>query len=348
MKITIQANSGEFRFDCAASERILYAGLGQGLQLPYECATGTCGTCRGRVVQGATLLEWDEAPGYAKLKREKGDVLMCQARPTSDCILRVPANLPPPDPASATLPRHRQARITHRHRLARDVIEIDIALSHPITFDAGQFVVLEVAGVRGGRAYSMVNYSPRSERLRFIVKQKPGGGLSDWLFGSDVTGTDLELFGPLGGATFRPAERRNIVCIAGGSGIAGMLSILEHARRENYFQGHAGHVFFGVRGLADGFYLAELAEHIAAASGRLRVTLALSHEPAPSHVHPQFSSIGLATGMVTDVMSREMAGRYDGTVSFIAGPPPMVDEALRLLIRVARQPAAFVRYDKYT
>jgi toluene monooxygenase electron transfer component len=65
-------------------------------------------------------------------------------------------------------------------------------------------------------------------------------------------------------------------------------------------------------------------------------------------VHPQFPSIGLATGMVTDVMSRAMAGRYDGAVSFIAGPPPMVDEALRLLIRVARQPASFVRYDKYT
>jgi toluene monooxygenase electron transfer component len=229
-----------------------------------------------------------------------------------------------------------------------DVIEIEVALSQPIAFDAGQFVVLEVPAVRGGRASSMVNYSPCSERLRFVVKQKPGGGLSDWLFGSDVTGTDLDLFGPLGAATFRPAEGRNILCIAGGSGIAGMLAILEHARRETYFQGHAGHVFFGVRGLGDGFYLAELAEHIAAASGKLHVTLALSHEPAPSHVHPQFPSIGLATGMVTDVMSRAMAGRYDGAVSFIAGPPPMVDEALRLLIRVARQPASFVRYDKYT
>jgi toluene monooxygenase electron transfer component len=348
MKITIQANSGEFSFECAASERILYAGLGQGLRLPYECATGTCGTCRGRVLQGSTVVEWDEAPGYAKLKREKGDVLMCQARPAGDCIMRVPANLPPAEPSSPTLPRHRQGRITHAHRLVRDVIEIDIALSQPIAFHAGQFVVLEVPGVRGGRAYSMVNWSPHSERLRFVIKEKPGGGFSDWLFGSDVTDVELDLFGPLGAATFRPAEHRNIVCIAGGSGIAGMLAILEHARRENYFREHVGHVFFGVRGLADGFYLPELADHVQAAGGRLNVTLALSHEPAPSHLHPQFPSLGLATGMVTEVMRGEMGGRYDGTVSFIAGPPPMVDEALRLLIRVARQPAAFVRYDKYT
>jgi toluene monooxygenase electron transfer component len=348
MKITIQANSGDFSFECEASQRILYAGLGQGVRLPYECATGTCGTCRGRVVAGSALVEWDEAPGYAKLKRAKGDVLMCQARPTGDCILRVPANLAPADPLRPTLPRHRQGRIARVERLVRDVLEIDIALSQPITFDAGQFVVFEVPGVRGGRAYSMVNFCRDSERLTFVVKQKPGGRLSDWLFGNDVTGAELDLFGPLGAATFRPAEGRNILCIAGGSGIAGMLAILEHARREDYFREHHGHVFFGVRGLADGFYLRELADHVAAAAGKLRVTLALSHAPAPSHAHPQWPNIGLATGMVTDVVSREMAGRYDGTVSFIAGPPPMVDEALRLLIRVARQPAAFVRYDKYT
>jgi toluene monooxygenase electron transfer component len=107
-------------------------------------------------------------------------------------------------------------------------------------------------------------------------------------------------------------------------------------------------VFFGVRGLADGFYLDRFSDYVAAAGGKLDVTLALSHEPPGADVHPQFPNIKLAGGMVTEVMARAMEGRLDGTVSFIAGPTPMVDEALRLLIRVARQPAAFVRYDKYT
>jgi toluene monooxygenase electron transfer component len=347
MKITIQANSGEFSFQCEATERLLYAGLSQGLRLPYECATGTCGTCRGRVVQGSTLVEWDEAPGFARLKRAKGDVLMCQARPTTDCVLRVPANLVSA-PDSPTLPLHRRGRIELSRRLVRDVIEIDIALSRPVTFDAGQFVVLEVPGLVGGRAYSMVNFRCDTDRLTFVIKQKPGGGFSDWLFGSDVGGAELNVFGPLGAATFRPEEGRNVLCIAGGSGIAGMLSILERARSENYFRDHSGHVFFGVRTLADGFYLQELSDYVAAAAGKLQVTLALSHEEAPGATHPQFPNIRLAAGMVTEVMTRDMEGRYDGTVTFIAGPTPMVDEALRILIRVARQPATFVRYDKYT
>ena len=264
MKITVQANSGEFSFECGATERILQAGLEQGLRLPYECATGTCGTCRGRVVQGTTLVEWEEAPGFARLKRAKGDVLMCQTRPTTDCVVRVPANLVS-DPDSPTIPHHRRGRIEGVRRLVRDVIEIDIGLSRPVMFDAGQFVVLEVPGLKGGRAYSMVNYARDSARLTFVIKQKPGGGFSDWLFGSDVGGAELDVFGPLGAATFRPMEGRNILCIAGGSGIAGMLAILEHARSENYFRDHRAHVFFGVRGLADGFYLQEMSDYVAAA-----------------------------------------------------------------------------------
>jgi toluene monooxygenase electron transfer component len=127
-----------------------------------------------------------------------------------------------------------------------------------------------------------------------------------------------------------------------------MLAILEHARAENYFRDHAGEVFFGVRSLADGFYLDQLSNFVAAAEGKLRVTLALSEEAAREPRHPCYPNIQLATGLVVQVMAREMAGRFDGTVSFIAGPTPMVEDALRVLIRDARQPAQFVRYDKYT
>lgn len=347
MRITIQANSGEHSFACDSRERLLYAGLAQGLRLPYECATGTCGTCRGRVVQGTTIVEWEEAPGFARLKRAKGDVLMCQARPTSDCVIRVPANIAS-DASSAALPAHCGGRIGTVRRLNRDVMDFTVALPAPMTFAAGQFVVLEAPGLAGGRAYSMVNFSPASDRLSLVVKQKPGGGFSDWLFGGKIDGSEVGVFGPLGHATFHPEEGRNVLCIAGGSGLAGMLSILERARCADYFRDHSGQVFFGVRTLADAFYLQELSRHVAAAHGNLQVTLALSHAPAETATHPQFPGIRLAGGLVTDVMVQATGGRYDNPVAFVAGPTPMVDGALRLLIRDARLPPAFVRYDKFT
>jgi toluene monooxygenase electron transfer component len=43
-----------------------------------------------------------------------------------------------------------------------------------------------------------------------------------------------------------------------------------------------------------------------------------------------------------------MAGRYDNVVGFVAGPPPMVEGALHTLLREARVPRQFVRYDKFS
>lgn len=346
MKITLETNGGQFSFPCDPTERILYAALSHGLTAPYECATGTCGTCRGRIMQGAAHIEWNEAPGFAKLKRDKGDILMCQARPTADCLLRIPSNVSA-KPESPMLPRHRKGRIENIRKLTHDVMDFEVALSEPMAFEAGQFVVLETSGIEGGRAYSMVNFETGTDRLSLVIKQKLSGRFCDWLFQSDAAGSVVNVFGPLGRATFRPEEDRNVLCIAGGSGIAGMLSILERATRENYFRGHSGHVYFGVRTLADGFYLRELSHYVTAAGGKLEVTLALSHESAPSASHPQFPDIRLMHGMVGDATAQAMAGRYDNIVGFVAGPPPMVDGALRLLIREARIPPQFIRYDKF-
>jgi toluene monooxygenase electron transfer component len=346
MKITIESNSGAFDFECGPSERILYAGLTKGLALPYECSTGTCGTCRGRIASGSVDVEWDEAPGFAKLRREKGDVLMCQARPMSDCTLRVPAKIAP-HANPQTLPTYRTARIENVRRLVHDVLDFDLALSSPISFEAGQFVVVERPDIAGGRAYSMVNFDRDTSRIRLVVKRTPGGRFSEWLFGGDPTAAGLSVFGPLGRATFHPEEGRDLLCVAGGSGIAGMMAIVARAVREGYFRKRSGRVFFGVRTLADAFYMEELAGFVAAETGGLQVTLVLSHAPVATNTHPQFPGIRLAGGMVGEVMIRAMGGRYDNTVTFIAGPPIMVDGVLHYLTREAKVPRAFVRYDKF-
>jgi toluene monooxygenase electron transfer component len=245
------------------------------------------------------------------------------------------------------VPAHRTGRIENVRRLVRDVTDFDVVLSEPMTFEAGQFVVLEKAGIAGGRAYSMVNFERGTSRLRIVVKESPGGRFSEWLFGSDPTGTELQVFGPLGAATFRPEEGKDVLCIAGGSGIAGMMAIVDRAVREGYFQARTGRVFFGVRTLADVFYTEELARFVAAAGGKLEVTLALSHEAVLGDAHPQFPGLRLAGGLVGDVARSAMAGQYGNLVAFTAGPPVMVDSVLKHLLHEAKVPRAFVRYDKF-
>ena len=54
------------------------------------------------------------------------------------------------------------------------------------------------------------------------------------------------------------------------------------------------------------------------------------------------------TGFVHAVAGNHMAGRYDNISAYVAGPPPMVDAALRALITEARLSAADIRYDKFS
>lgn len=344
MDIKILSRAGECHFNCDAGEKILFAGLRAGLTLPYDCATGTCGLCKARVQDGTVEVIWAEAPALAKLQRDKGDILMCQSRATSDCTLRVPANVALS--AAATLPRHGRGVVRRVDPLTHDVMHFELELPVPMAFEAGQFVVLTAPGVTGARAYSMVNHAHETRILELVIKKKMGGGLSEWLFAQDRTGTELGVFGPLGRATFRPGEDRDLICIAGGSGIAGLLSILEHASEAGHFARHTGRVFFGVRTLADGFYLDRFSRLAAVAGGALEVVLAVSHEALSAERHPQFPAIRLATGFVHDVADARLAADCSQATCFVAGPPPMVDGAIRVLIGHG-VPAASVRYDKF-
>ncbi len=345
VSVTVQTPAGAFEFSCMQGEALLHAGLRSGVSLPYECATGTCGSCRGRLMSGEVDVGWEESPALAKLKRDKGDVLLCQARAKSDCLVRVPAKIT--QTAGVRAPEKFKGTISDSRRLTHDVMEFVVNLSGPMAFKAGQFALVSTSSVIGARAYSMVNYEPETQKIVFLVKRKPGGSFCDWLFRAQVDGAEVDVFGPLGRATFDLSEDKDLIIVAGGSGIAGMMSILERAIGAGYFERHLGHVFFGVPTLQDGFYLDRLAQYVVEAHGGLDVTLALSNEPAPQPRHPAFDEIGLASGFVHTALVSSMSGRYQNALAYLAGPPPMVDAALRVLISEGQLTPQDIRYDKF-
>jgi toluene monooxygenase electron transfer component len=343
MKITIQSKSGETTIDCEDSETILHAGLRQGVGLPYECATGTCGTCRARVATGDVAIRWREAPGGARLKPEKGDILMCQTSASSDCVLKVPSDIGAMDAPPAL----RRGVIRNIRKVTRDVARFDIDLSAPMSFEAGQFVVIDCPDVAGGRAYSMVNFDAEVRRIELVVKRKHGGRFTDWLFDGAQEDQEVAVFGPLGRAVFRPGEGKDIVSIAGGSGIAGIMSILECAVQADYFSDHKGSVFFGVRTLQDAFYLETLARYVVASHGNLDVTIALSDEAATTPFHADYPSLRLASGFVHEVAGKAIADGAGDAIAFVAGPPIMVDGAIRRLLACGMT-SRDIRYDKFS
>ena len=345
MKIVVTARNGTRDFECEPGEKILHAGLRSGVELPYECATGTCGTCKARLTSGRVESRWPEAPGRKYFKSE-ADLLTCQSVAHEDCALEVgPLKTGEPNTSA---PRALTGVLCGLRRLTHDVAAFDVDIDAPLHFAAGQFALLTAPGIAGARAYSMVNFDRATRRLSFVVKKKPGGGISEWLFGGDVEGTPLGVVAPLGHATFHPDVAKHVLCIAGGSGIAGMMSILSRACGAEHFAGRDGHVFFGVRTMRDAFFFDELEAFRARYPARLAVTIALSDEDVPdalANAHPAF---GFARGFVHEVAGEHMKGRYGDVRAWVAGPPPMVDASLRLLLREARLSPADIRYDKFS
>jgi toluene monooxygenase electron transfer component len=349
MKIQATAKARGFTFECEPGETILDAGLRAGVGLPYECGSGTCGTCRARLVEGEVADAWPEAPGRRLLKAERRELLMCQGVALTDCALEVPARVEPMA-ESARVPGRLRGVVRACRPLTHDVVLVELDVDPPLRFEAGQFVLLGVDGIAGRRAYSMVNHDDPADRLRLVIKRKPGGGVSEWLFGPPVVGATVALFGPMGNATFAPEAEagKHLLCIAGGSGIAGLMSILARACAARHFDHHRGHVFFGVRTPRDLFFLEELAAFRASAPGSLEVTLALSDEACPPALREAWPGFAFDTGFVHEVAGRGMRGRYDGVRAYVAGPPPMVDGALRLLLKEARLAPSDIRYDKFS
>lgn len=347
MRVVVNARNRGFEFEASPDESLLMSGLKAGIALPYECATGTCGTCRATLLEGNINDPWPEAPGR-KLLKEARDVLMCQCSPKSDCRVEVPGYAYHAD-ASVRPPQQSRGVIRTAAMIAPDIVSFEIETDVAFNFDAGQFATIETAGVEGPRAYSMVNYERGAKRLEFVIKRKPDGGFSEWLFSApDLrVGVEVNMVGPLGKAIFHPALSSNIVCIAGGSGIAGMMAILRRAMDEGYFKQFRGDIFFGVRRSADAFFLDQFNEAVEKFPNNLGVTIATSDEAPSTALRDKYPRLQFSEGFVHQVALQNIGSKAATAMTYLAGPPPLVDGALRALIVEAKVRPDRIRYDKF-
>jgi toluene monooxygenase electron transfer component len=334
-------------FHVAPHEPLLYAALRAGVAVPYECATGTCGTCKARRVAGVVVGDWGEAPGKAFLRPDRDEVLLCQTRALSDASFEIPGrvNLASID---RVRPYFGRAIVSRIEVLAPDMLELIVELDPPLDFDAGQFAVLRAPHIAGYRGYSMVNHPGVTKQATFVVKRKPDGAFTDWLFSRARSGDLIEWFGPLGRAIFTPQEQRTIACIGGSSGIASIMSILEIGCSSRHFEHFEAVVFFGIRTGADAFYLDRLQRFAQAFPKTLTVTVALSHDVPAPELCQRYPALKFELGFPHEIAARDLAGRFAGRVAYLAGPPVLVDVSIRMLITLGRLPVRDIRYDRFS
>ncbi len=212
----------------------------------------------------------------------------------------------------------------------RRAFDISVLLVRPephLDYLPGQSVAIESPSrPKLWRYYSMAN-APRDDGLlEFHIRLIDGGAVSMALTSSTIANTDIRL-GPPGGALTLgdPAAGRNLLLVAGSTGLAPLKAIIEHVA--TFQQPPDVHLFFGAR-TADGLYDLESLEKMVAQYAWLTVTPAVSGD----------SRYPGETGSLPDVVARH--GDWSGHDAYLAGPTEMVKEA------VARLASAGLAHDQ--
>lgn len=316
---------------------MLRAALRAGLGFPYECNSGGCGTCRFDLVEGQIDDLWPAAPGLSERDRQRHRHLACQCRAVGEVAIKVRLG---DEYVPRKKPRRRAARLAGVADITHDLREFRFASDMPADFLPGQFASLKLPGVPSARAYSMSNLPNAEGDWHFQARRVPGGLGTTCLFDQLRTGDTVEIDGPYGLAWLREDSPRDIVCVAGGSGLAPMVSIARGAAAAGLLATRQLHFFYGARTTRDvcgESFLRELPQGASAI-----------------HFHPVVSSPESGetpwrgeTGFVHQAVVRQLGGDLPKYEFYFAGPPPMTQALQEQLMVKSLVPFQQIHFDRF-
>ena len=216
-----------------------------------------------------------------------------------------------------------------RHEIA----VITVAPDRPLPYLAGQHLTLQTARwPHVWRPYSIA-CMPRDDGLLSLhVKAVPGGWVSNSLVHHTEPGDELTLGPALGTMTLDPAGDRDLLCVAGGTGLAPIKAIVEQVIRESASRQRRIFLFYGARRRDDLYDIKELWRLTDAYHG-LQLTPVTSDDPAFNGMQ----------GNVGRVAARYLP--HGDCEAYVAGPADMVRETIRVLTRGGAMPRDRIHYD---
>ena len=325
-------------FEQLGVDTVLRAALRAGLGFPYECNSGGCGSCKFELLDGEVENLWPQAPGLTERDLRKGKLLACQCVAMTDLRIKVRTA---PECLPVVAPKRLRATFSGLQAITHDISEFRFVSDGAANFLPGQYAMLAIPGVGTPRAYSMSNLANAQGEWHFQIRRVAKGVATEQMFDHLQVGDCVEIDGPYGLAYLRPEVPRDIVCVAGGSGLAPMISIARGAAQAGLLDTRQLHFFYGGRTPQDicgESFLRELTDF----GERI-------------HFHPVVSlpddDAGAAwsgeTGYVHELVRRTFGDAMAGHEFYFAGPPPMTQGLQEMLMVEFRVPFGQVHFDRF-
>lgn len=220
-----------------------------------------------------------------------------------------------------------------RHELrTEDIAVLWLRTDHPYPFEAGQYANVETPRLpRVWRPYSIANAPSVGGLLELHVRMIGAGWVSRALVRKTQVGDVLRLGPAVGSTVLNRSSERDIVCVAGGTGLAPMKAMIDELSRWNTARNV--HLFFGARQARELYDLEALRE-LEARLPWLTLVTAVSHDPD----YPG------ECGMLPDVVARH--GTWYAHDVYASGSPDMVRSTVAGF-RDLRVPLERIRYDVF-
>jgi Na+-transporting NADH:ubiquinone oxidoreductase subunit F len=330
----IDINRGTKRLDVPGGKSLLASLMAQGIFIPSACGgRGTCAYCKLTVLDGGGPLLPTEEPLLTAEERAAQVRLSCQVKVRRDIAIEVPEELFRVQQYRAVIERIRD--------LTPDIKELRLRLREPdaIEFVPGQYVQLECPAYGENpepvyRAYSIASPPSDAHAVELIVRLVPGGICTTWVFTMLKEGDEVVFNGPYG--EFRLSDTgREMVWIAGGSGMAPFWSIIRHLREQG-IQRRCTYFFGAVQ--RDELFLVDELRQLEQELPGFRFVPALSGAPAGDGWAGE-------RGLITEVVDRHVPDGADAE-GYLCGSAGLIDASLKVLARKGLTPDR-IFYDKF-
>jgi ferredoxin-NADP reductase/ferredoxin len=318
-------DSDERRIEVEPEEFVLDAALRQGVPLVHQCRSGSCSTCVAQLIAGDLAMAPDRATSLLDAEAAEGKRLLCSsyARADSEVRLHYPAAL-----IYGAKRRKMPAVVAALEWPSPSVAKLILKLPEDkvFSFHSGQYVRIKVPGTSEWRSYSMASTLRELPRMYFLIRILSGGVVSEYLRNGCRIGDEVMVEGPMG-AFILHSSRAPQIFIAGGTGLAPILAMLDEIR---YMPGLRPQMLlsFGCASEQRFFYRDEI-ELRQWWMPQLRVILSADQVvSADSELMRGTPVAALEHERITDPQ----------TVAYLCGPPPMIEAARRRLIEMGVAP----------
>ncbi len=335
-------NYGEAKITINETEEMVVSGgrpllatlMEEKLFIPSACGgRGSCGFCKVKVETDIGDYLATELPWIETAEQKENIRLSCQVKVKKDIAITIPEEL-------FNVKEYRTGVVSLKD-LTHDIKEVVLRLLEPaeIKLKPGQYIQFQVPEYELTsesiyRAYSVASPPSSKNQIELEIRLVPNGICTTYVHKHLKAGDMVNINGPYGEFFLRDSNR-DIVFIAGGSGMAPVKAILLDMAEKNSTR--KARYFFGAQTVRDLFLLEEMRE--------LERRLAdFRFIPALSGPRPEDNWQG-ETGLITEVLDKHLANT-ENLEAYLCGSPGMINACVNVL--TARGlPEELIFYDKF-